>query len=220
MLDEPCNKLQDLGYRDSVLTIISNEAHLHFLISVLVVFGDFETDLLNDLPLIVVEVDEVISGGGRVHELEEFDCASGGIDRQIEDAEVGAAQKVEHVFIFLLTSEAHSLRLEVESKLVPDLTGERAQIVITEKHPKLSLEPDWAEERLVIGQDLCQESLPGDGLVLEESLEEHSDFKFGAALHEFPDEEAQVARDVVCPEHVDRKSDDIDGLHIRVRVED
>ena len=84
----------------------------------------------------------------------------------------------------------------------------------------MSLEPDRAEEWLVIVQDFAQEGPARDGLVLEEALEEHSDLKTRASLHEFADELAEVAADVIRLEHVDGEPDDVNGFDLSVSVKD
>lgn len=84
----------------------------------------------------------------------------------------------------------------------------------------MGLKPDWAEQRLVVVKNLSQKGLPGDGLVLKETLEEHGDFETLTALHELTDEETKVGGDVVCLQHVDRQAHNINRLNLRVSVKD
>lgn len=176
---------------------------MHFLIFIVVVFGGFETELLDDSPLFVVELDQVVDERRGVGELEEFNRCGSRPHSQVKDIEVGAAQVVEHILVIFLSCNEHCLWLQVEAKLVPNLASNGAEVLIRKQDPKQSLQPDRAEKRLIVVQDLHQQSLPWHWLVLEETLEQHGNLEARAPLHELANEEAQVARDVVRLEHVD-----------------
>lgn len=121
--DQPRNIVKDLGHSDSVDSVVSNQAHLHFLIFVHVIFTGLETESLNDLPLAVVERHDIEYELGGTHELEKLDCACRCAHSQVKNAVVRASQVVEHVHVFFLTSKSESFRLQIEAEFVPNLTG-------------------------------------------------------------------------------------------------
>jgi len=57
LLDEPGNELEDLGDGNSVNSIVTNQTHLHFLILIVVILCGLEAQLLNDVPLFIIELD-------------------------------------------------------------------------------------------------------------------------------------------------------------------
>ena len=67
--------------------------------------------------------------------------------------------------------------------------------------------------------DFKEQGLPWNGLILEKTLEEHGNFELCAPLHQFADEQAQIARDVVRLQHVNRQPNDINCLDFIVCVE-
>ena len=78
----------------------------------------------------------------------------------------------------------------------------------------MSLKPNWAEQGLIIIEDLHEEGLSGDGLVVEETLKKHSDLQARASLHESANKLGQVARDVVSLQHVNGQANDVNCLHL------
>ena len=124
--NESCNKLQDLWHSNSIDSIICDQTHLHFLVAVVIVVSCLKTELLNNLPLIVVEFDQVKGGRRGVHELEKLDSTGCSIDSEFKNAKVGTAKVVEHIFVFFFSSKAHSFWGKVKPELVPDFAGKGA----------------------------------------------------------------------------------------------
>ena len=191
--DQPRNVFKDLGHSNSVDSVVSNQAHLHFLIFVHVIFTGLETESLNDLPLAVVELYDIEYELGGAHELEKLDCACRCAHSQVKNAVVRASQVVEHVHVFFLTSNSESFRLQIEAEFVPNLTSKRAEIFIGKKHPECSLEPHRTEEGLVEIIQLHQEGLSWYRLIVKQALKEHCNLKARASLHKPADKDSQVA---------------------------
>lgn len=209
---------ENLRNGDSICSIVTNQATLHFLVFAHVLLTGFEAESFDDFPLAVVELNQIVHKLGGIHELEKFDGTGRCAHCQVKDAVVLTSEVVEHVHILFLAGEGQSFRLQVESELVPDLACKTTQILVWEKNPELSLEPHWAEQGLIVVEDLHQEGLSRDGLVVKETLEQHGDLEASASLHELADKLGQVAWDVVRLQHVDGQANDVDCLHLWVSV--
>ena len=61
LLHKSGSKLENLRDGNSIDTIITDQAHLHFLILCVVVFDSLETLFLNDFPLVIIELNQVIN---------------------------------------------------------------------------------------------------------------------------------------------------------------
>ena len=61
LLNKSGSKFENLRDCDSIYTIITDQAHLHFLILSVVVLDGLETHFLNDFPFFIIELDQVIN---------------------------------------------------------------------------------------------------------------------------------------------------------------
>ena len=108
-LDKPGNKSDDIWNSDTVDSLISNELFLNLSVLCVILLNCINSKSVNDLPLVIIESNQVLNMSGVLLELEQLDGCSHGFHCCVENVDVLCSEIVEQVFVFLFSGECDGL---------------------------------------------------------------------------------------------------------------